>query len=658
MQGLGIRPVRGKSPPKVIDEHTTLDDLYDELPVPDSNSSIFTKLDCTESNADDEPNEQIMDDYRETLLNEKFLRKVRANYEQGTVQEEHVARKHPEKRTESIDRILTYVKQILFTEEELMWVNDLIEQDETGVDVISTEKLFRHFSLRKIGKETSARPAEASSVTSYDSKDKYSELSQDVQVRHFRTVRFVPWSDNDSSKRFASRFKTKLFTIVSRQNKRLNPTDSERSFQNNGEHPRSEDRRMLFQQEHHAIGRQPLKSHADGKSKEAGDRAHFMGFQTAGDALAEANARMGIKPPVKRQGLSKIMYNPPFARPEQAAKDECKHHSPQKKKAKTEEEASALEGLPSYLLNEDGTALLPRVASCEPKLLEAVCREIMDLQTKVAWDDIAGLKSAKDTLEEVIIWPLLRPDIFTGLRGPPKGILLFGPPGTGKTLLARAVASQTGCTFFNISSSSLMSKWIGDGEKMVRCLFAIASVKQPSVVFIDEIDSLLSARTEGEQDAVRRIKTEFLVQLDGAATENTDRVLVIGATNRPEELDEAARRRLERRLYIPLPDADSRGQIISRLLRAEANVLGEEGLLRIVDLTAGYSGADMKALCREAAMRPLRECRSLKSVTVNEVRPINVEDFEKAVRTIRPTVSDIEIQRYTDWNGKYGSASL
>ena len=125
--------------------------------------------------------------------------------------------------------------------------------------------------------------------------------------------------------------------------------------------------------------------------------------------------------------------------------------------------------------------------------------------------------------------------------------------GTGKTLIGKAVAHQTGATFFSISSSSLTSKWIGEGEKTVRVLFALAAYYQPSVIFIDEVDSLLCQRSSDENEASRRMKTEFLVQLDGAGTDQTARVVVVGATNRPEELDEAARRRFVKRLYIPLP---------------------------------------------------------------------------------------------------------
>ncbi|KAH8046617.1 AAA ATPase-like protein [Aureococcus anophagefferens] len=170
------------------------------------------------------------------------------------------------------------------------------------------------------------------------------------------------------------------------------------------------------------------------------------------------------------------------------------------------------------------------------------------------FDDVAGLQDAKRSIMEMVIWPMQRPELFTGLRAVPKGMLLFGPPGTGKTLIGRAIASSSGATFFSISASSLMSKWIGESEKLVRTMFAVAGHKEPSVVFIDEVDSLLSQRSSDENEASRRLKTEF-VQLEASARRRrTRRVLVVGATNRPQELDEAARRRFVKRFYVPLPD--------------------------------------------------------------------------------------------------------
>ena len=399
------------------------------------------------------------------------------------------------------------------------------------------------------------------------------------------------------------------------------------------------------------------------------------GFQTAAEALVETQAlRRGVNQHnagQRRLGLSRLAYNPPFAKSDSPNPDvypvteagnitDPSALPGTKTSSHDETENTELSRLPPDLLLPDGSGLHPRLTGCDPNLVLTITHEVMDSTPQVTWDDIAGLCDAKQLMEEIIVWPMLRPDIFTGLRGPPKGVLLFGPPGTGKTMLAKAVASQTGCTFFNISSSSLMSKWVGEGEKLVRCLFAVAAVRQPSVVFIDEIDSLLSSRAEGEMDAVRRVKTEFLVQLDGAATDTGEKVLIVGATNRPAELDEAARRRLERRIYIALPDKDSRSQLILRLLRHNSHDLSVEDLTQVVEQTQGYSGADLKTLCREAAMYPLRDCGRLGlcELSVEQVRPITREDFHKACRVIRPTVSAEEVGRYRDWDRIYGCCSL
>ncbi|XP_064016817.1 fidgetin-like protein 1 [Pogoniulus pusillus] len=327
--------------------------------------------------------------------------------------------------------------------------------------------------------------------------------------------------------------------------------------------------------------------------------------------------------------------------------------------------------VPKQDVNENGEAqckarsrgpadsLLPvdeRLKNIEPKMVELIMHEIMDHGPPVNWDDIAGVEFAKATIKEIVVWPMLRPDIFTGLRGPPKGILLFGPPGTGKTLIGKCIACQSGATFFSISASSLTSKWVGEGEKMVRALFAVARCQQPAVIFIDEIDSLLSQRGDGEHESSRRIKTEFLVQLDGATTSSEDRILVVGATNRPQEIDEAARRRLVKRLYIPLPEASARKQIVTRLMSKEHCCLNEEEIELIVEKSSGFSGADMTQLCREASLGPIRSIQSVDIATImpDQVRPIAFLDFESAFKTVRPSVSSKDLELYETWNQTFG----
>lgn len=297
-----------------------------------------------------------------------------------------------------------------------------------------------------------------------------------------------------------------------------------------------------------------------------------------------------------------------------------------------------------------------RLKNLEPRMVDLIMSEIMDHGPPVNWDDIAGVEFAKATIKEIVVWPMLRPDIFTGLRGPPKGILLFGPPGTGKTLIGKCIASQSGATFFSISASSLTSKWVGEGEKMVRALFAVARCQQPAVIFIDEIDSLLSQRGDSEHESSRRIKTEFLVQLDGATTSSEDRILVVGATNRPQEIDEAARRRLVKRLYIPLPEASARKQIVINLMSKEPCCLREEEIELVVQQSEGFSGADMTQLCREASLGPIRSLQiaDIATVTPDQVRPIAYIDFENAFRTVRPSVSSKDLELFENWNKTYG----
>lgn len=228
-----------------------------------------------------------------------------------------------------------------------------------------------------------------------------------------------------------------------------------------------------------------------------------------------------------------------------------------------------------------------RLKNIDERITELVLNEIVDKKQEIKWDDIAGLENVKQAINEIVVYPMQNPELFKGLLAPAKGLLLFGPPGTGKTLIGKCIASESGATFFSISASSLTSKWVGEGEKMVRALFAVARCLQPSVVFIDEIDSLLTQRVDGEHDSTRRMKTEFLVQFDGVATGADDRLLIVGATNRPQELDEAARRRFTKRIYVPLPDEIARSQIIKTLMLKAKSGLTEDCINYIVKKTEG-----------------------------------------------------------------------
>ncbi|EFC40297.1 predicted protein [Naegleria gruberi] len=226
-------------------------------------------------------------------------------------------------------------------------------------------------------------------------------------------------------------------------------------------------------------------------------------------------------------------------------------------------------------------------------------------------------------------------------------------------MIARACASQCNATFFSISAGSLVSKYHGEGEKLVRCLFAAARYLQPSVIFIDEIDSILSARSSEEHEASRRMKTEFMIQMDGVSNMNgkEDRVLVMGATNIPTELDEAILRRFTKRIYIPLPDHAARASLIKQLSHGQNMSLSETDINKICVATEGFSGSDLTALCKETSMVPLREISmdQLISIDARKIRPIVLKDFQSSLVHVRPSTSQDTIKKLEKWNESYGT---
>lgn len=257
---------------------------------------------------------------------------------------------------------------------------------------------------------------------------------------------------------------------------------------------------------------------------------------------------------------------------------------------------------------------------------------------QVTFQDIGGLDAIVSNLRESVIYPLLYPNLFTSsssLLGAPKGVLLFGPPGCGKTMLAKALAKESGATFINIAASVLTNKWYGESNKLVAGLFSLARKAQPSIIFIDEIDSFLRERTKGDHEVTGMMKAEFMTLWDGL-TSSSDRILVLGATNRPNDIDAAILRRMPKRFAIELPNYEQRLKILNLMLKDTKMEPGfsMEVLARQSD---GLSGSDLRELCRNAAMVPVREC--MRSAANNQellakgqlegfdLRPLRLEDF-------------------------------
>ncbi|KAG6708019.1 peroxisomal ATPase pex6-like [Carya illinoinensis] len=281
----------------------------------------------------------------------------------------------------------------------------------------------------------------------------------------------------------------------------------------------------------------------------------------------------------------------------------------------------------------------------------------------VKFDDIGALEDVKKALNELVILPMRRPELFShgNLLRPCKGILLFGPPGTGKTLLAKALATEAGANFISITGSTLTSKWFGDAEKLTKALFSFASKLAPVIIFVDEVDSLLGARGGAfEHEATRRMRNEFMAAWDGLRSKDSQRILILGATNRPFDLDDAVIRRLPRRIYVDLPDAANRLKIL-RIFLSQEHLEPEFQFDKLAYATEGYSGSDLKNLCIAAAYRPVQELleeekEGDKSGVGPVLRPLSLDDFIQSKAKVGPSVAydAASMNELRKWNEQYG----
>ncbi|KAF5780024.1 putative vesicle-fusing ATPase [Helianthus annuus] len=320
------------------------------------------------------------------------------------------------------------------------------------------------------------------------------------------------------------------------------------------------------------------------------------------------------------------------------------------------------------------------------KLRSGLDSAIIREKPNVKWNDVAGLQGAKQALQEAVILPVKFPQFFVGKRRPWRAFLLYGPPGTGKSYLAKAVATEADSTFFSISSSDLVSKWMGESEKLVSNLFQMARESAPSIIFIDEIDSLVGQRGEGnESEASRRIKTELLVQMQGVGNDDK-KVLVLAATNTPYSLDQAIRRRFDKRIYIPLPDLKARQHMFKVHLGDTPHSLTDRDFEQLAYKTEGFSGSDIAVCVNEVLFEPVRKTQDAMffikkpddtwvpcgprhpgaiEITMQDLAtrgeaskiippPISRTDFDKVLARQKPTVSKTDLEVHDRFTREFG----
>lgn len=367
---------------------------------------------------------------------------------------------------------------------------------------------------------------------------------------------------------------------------------------------------------------------------------------------------------------------------------------------KVSEYLDRMEALKSKMNDEQKKAETPTEQEEDVIQTAIMNTKIKTSDLNVTFKDVIGLEQAKESLHEAVILPKKFPSMFKGQRQPWSAILLYGPPGTGKSFIAKAVASESESNFFSISSSDIMSKWQGESEKSIKVLFEQARKDAPSVIFIDEIDSIAGERFDGENDSTRRVKTQLMIEMQGVGNNNTD-VLVLAATNTPWTIDSAFRRRFQKRIYIGLPNKRAVVNMVKDGLDGMCNITDPE-YEEIGELMEGYSGSDVSNVVRDALMIPIRKCREAKQFikTDNKFTPVldypncskcpldltndpsrgkicsecgahcklmddltddtieiptvSLDDIKTSVGTMHKTVSHSELEQYDKWTELYG----
>ena len=289
----------------------------------------------------------------------------------------------------------------------------------------------------------------------------------------------------------------------------------------------------------------------------------------------------------------------------------------------------------------------------EKRLREMISDTIISERPNIKMSEVAGLADAKQAIDDAILTPMKHPELFKGkARQPWRGILFYGPAGCGKTLVAKAVASEVNATFFNVSAANIVSKWLGESERLVMNLFELARKNQPAIIFIDELDSIGVSRSGDDVGGERRLKTQLLTELQGLASKEGERITLIGATNLPWELDFALRSRFEKKIHVPLPSREARSKIFETHME-DVEVSPTVEYDELADLTEGYSGRDISVVCREAAMEPIRDLQRTGRMDdeqeILDIRPVSRDDFLHAIENIRPATPPEDVKRYIDW---------